>query len=573
MSWLNNVKVGQKLALLVFVLLVFILGVGGTGYYFLGKTDEALETMYSEQLMAIALLNDSRMQTRKVEANIYALMLTTNSRDKAALLEDTAQRAKQYDENWSRLKTIVVDDDDKAVMKLVEADLIQYRLVRNRAMELAAQHKNAEAYVLFSQEGSMLADRFNEELGELAEGLQKDAAKLHRQNEMDYNFASKLITIAIASSIIAGVLLGWMITRQITTRLREIVTFLGLLAEGDFSEQVSEESLNDKSEFGTVACAADHLTKNIRDLVCQLANTSEQLAASAEELTASAEQSAQASNQVAGSVSEVAQGAEKQLFLVNNTNGIVSQITGTINQVGKNAETVSDSSERTTTAANAGEQAIQQAVSQMKMIEAKVGATAVVITELEGKSNQIGKIVDVISSISGQTNLLALNAAIEAARAGEAGRGFAVVAEEVRKLAEQSQEAAKQITGLITDVQSKIESAVAIMGEGKQEVDSGTNIVSDAGRRFGEILHMIRDMTKQTHEISDAMHQVTNGMQGIAAAVQDNELESKKMSEQTQTISAATEEQSASVEEIASASQHLAKMAEELQKAIRKFKI
>ncbi|SDD69244.1 Methyl-accepting chemotaxis protein McpB [Sporomusa acidovorans DSM 3132] len=148
-----------------------------------------------------------------------------------------------------------------------------------------------------------------------------------------------------------------------------------------------------------------------------------------------------------------------------------------------------------------------------------------------------------------------------------------MVAEEVRKLAEQSQDAAKQITELISEVQAKTDSAVTYMNDGKKEVDTGTNVVSMAGQSFEEILTMIRNMTNQIHETSAAVQEITNGIQRVVNAVQDNEKESRKTAEQTQTISAATEEQSASVEEIASASQHLAKMAEELQQAIRKFKI
>ena len=259
--------------------------------------------------------------------------------------------------------------------------------------------------------------------------------------------------------------------------------------------------------------------------------------------------------------------------MVGETNTLVHKITNAIEQVAGNTEVVAASAEKTADTANNGEVAIKKAVSQMQTIEDKTNATASVIGELEGRSKQIGQIVEVISNIAAQTNLLALNAAIEAARAGEAGRGFAVVAEEVRKLAEQSQEAAKQITELINDVQTHTNSAVTFMNDSKKEVESGTQVVAIAGQNFETILAMVRDMTNQINEISAAVQEVTSGAQNVATAVEEIDEESKKSSEQTQTISAATEEQAASVEEIASASQHLAKMAESLQVAISKFKV
>ncbi|MDU2065749.1 MAG: HAMP domain-containing methyl-accepting chemotaxis protein, partial [Sporomusaceae bacterium] len=534
---------------------------------------DSLVTLYNENLMAIELLNDSRTHARKIEADTYALMITTDVKEKQALLDDITTRAKVFDENLTKYEQIHLDNEAKAKLKEIREDLAKFRTVRSKVIDLAMQNKNAEAYALFSKEGKALSEEFTNELRNLSQDMKKKSEAMNQQNKRNFAFANTLFLSVTLAAIVLGILLGWLITKRIVERLNAVVRFVDILAQGDFTHEARTESLLDKSEFGALARAVNDMKNNIKNLIKHLSNTSEQLAASSEELTASAEQSAQASNQVAGSVTEVAQGTENQLHLVSRSNQVVQNISTAIRQVAANTGTVSTSAEKTASTANQGEAAIQQAVAQMAVIEQKTNDTAAVIGDLEDKSKQIGQIVDVISNISSQTNLLALNAAIEAARAGEAGKGFAVVAEEVRKLAEQSQDAAKQITELIDEVQAKTDSAVTFMQDGKKEVESGSQVVSTAGNSFGEILTMVRDMTQQIHEISGSIENITRGTQDVVNAVQEIDQESKRAAEQTQTISAATEEQSASVEEIASASQHLAKMAEELQQSIRKFKI
>lgn len=573
MKWLNDLKVTQKLILLISFLMLAVVGIGGTGYHFLSKTNDSMVKMYEEKMAAVELANENRIHARRIEANLFALLQKTTDAESKALMDEMAARAKQFDENLTKLEQMPIDENKRSEIKDIRDTLGKYREVRVKVIALAAQNKNEEAYTLYKNEGKAYSDSFTKKLIGLATESKKDAEEMNKQNEREFAFANTVFVSVIFLAVIVGLLLGWIIVKQISTRLNDVVKYLGILSTGDFSKAVSQSSLEDQSEFGSVSRAVDEMKNNVNSLIKQLGDAAQQLSASSEELTANAEQSAQASNQVAGSVTTVAEGAQRQLTLTDEANEIVHQISSAIQQVADNTGIVSDSAENTASKANEGEGAIKKAVSQMKIIEEKTNDTAMVICELEEKSKQIGQIVDAISNISGQTNLLALNAAIEAARAGEAGRGFSVVAEEVRKLAEQSQDAAKQITGLINEVQMKTNSAVEFMVMGKKEVDAGTQVVSLAGSSFEEILGMVRVMTLQISEISKAIADITSGTKKMVQAVDTIDQEGKKASEQTQTISAATEEQSASTEEIASASQHLASIAEDLQKAIQRFKI
>ena len=200
-------------------------------------------------------------------------------------------------------------------------------------------------------------------------------------------------------------------------------------------------------------------------------------------------------------------------------------------------------------------------------------AVGTAVNELANKSEHIGSIVESITQIARQTNLLALNAAIEAARAGEQGRGFAVVAEEVRKLAEQSEDAAKQIATLIRDVQVDTESAVAAMSDGSKQVQVGSAVVNSAGKVFREIETLIAAATGKIHTVSDEARQMAARGGQIVDSVREIEEISKENAMHTQSVSAATQQQTAAMQEVASSSQGLENMVQELNAVVKRFKI
>lgn len=379
------------------------------------------------------------------------------------------------------------------------------------------------------------------------------------------------LIVVIVSILLFVFTLSYFVNRRIVNPIRKLSETANRVAAGDLSN--IGEAQAGRDEIGQLAAAFATMSANLRSLMLQVMQSSEQLASSSEELTASAEQSAQGATQTAMSITAVAAGTERQTGAVNQAVAVVDRIANEINQVADNVGIVEATSGKAANAAKEGGQAVEAAVQQMVTIETKVTNTAQIVVKLGERSKEIGQIVDTIAGIASQTNLLALNAAIEAARAGEQGRGFAVVAEEVRKLAEQSQEAAKQIAGLIGEIQSETSSAVMAMDEGTREVKIGAEVVNNAGLAFAEIVTLFDQVSDQVSKITNTVQRVAGGSQDIVTAVKEIDEINKDTADQTQTVSAVTEEQAASMEEIAAASEALAQMAETLTAAVSRFKL
>ena len=233
---------------------------------------------------------------------------------------------------------------------------------------------------------------------------------------------------------------------------------------------------------------------------------------------------------------------------------------------------VTDLSQHATLQANEGGQVVQETKNQMQSIHSSVTDSNTKIQTLHERSQQITSILDVITSIADQTNLLALNAAIEAARAGEHGKGFAVVADEVRKLAEQSQESAKQIFELIRGIQTETEQSVNIMAKVSDDVQNGLRVTDEAIAKFQVIMTSMNEITPRMEEVSSASEQMSASVQEVTAVTEDLAFSAKGNAAASEDVAASTEEQLASMEEINASAQALAHMADELKQLVSQFK-
>lgn len=437
---------------------------------------------------------------------------------------------------------------------------------------MALAGKKKEAYDYYEKNAYGQIYYANCMLEEMSDREARQAAGRAARSAQEVSEAIAWIIALTGIAIIAALGLGRFIAHQmIINPLQSMVARAEEMAKGDFTGKTVSVLSGD--EIGHLGQAIILMTDNLRKLVSQVTDSVQEVTAASAVLTDGADQSAQVATQVAGLVMQVAQGAQQQSIQVKATADIVDKMSANIQHVANNAVTVVGVTSQGAHTAQAGNKAVAAAVQQMANIEEKVTNIGTLVTKLGVRSNEIGQIVETIAGIANQTNLLALNAAIEAARAGEQGRGFSVVAEEVRKLAEQSQEAAKQIAGLISEIQSDTMQAVAAMESGTKEVKAGTKVVTIAGQAFEKIMVLVEQVSSEVTAISASIQEIAGGSHQIVSSIQNIEQISKNTAAEAQTISAATEEQSASMEEMAASSQRLDCMARQLAEAVKRFKV
>jgi twitching motility protein PilJ len=263
-------------------------------------------------------------------------------------------------------------------------------------------------------------------------------------------------------------------------------------------------------------------------------------------------------NRILVATDEMNTGTGQQDQEITNTSSAVEELTVSMKQVSNNAEASAEAARRALDAAEQGNRAVRDTLEGMQRIRSSVQATARKIKSLGDRSLEISEIINVINDITEQTNLLALNAAIEAARAGEAGRGFAVVADEVRKLAEHSRTATKDIAALIKAIQAETNEAVVVMEEGTKEVEVGAGLADQAGKALEAISSVVRQSAELVQEISLASKQQVRGTEGVANAMQ--------------IISGITRQTTQSARQAAGTVGNLVKLSEQLVDALSQFR-
>lgn len=448
---------------------------------------------------------------------------------------------------------------------------IEWGYLTDEIVEAYEKGNVDEAGVILETSLEPLGGELIDGFGNLAEAAEQRIQEIGEEIQQNVNTLMIFGIVISLAVIVLGITIAMITAQMITNPIQTVMKRMKLIASGHLNNERLTVDLRD--EIGQLVSAANDMNDNMRDIMVKITDVSHTVSAHSEELTQSAYEVRSGTEQITSTMEELASGAETQAYQSGDLSNMMSNFTGQIEEVNRNAAHVQEESNQVLEMTNEGSVLMDSSTNQMESIDAMVQATVKKVEGLDEQTQEISKLVTVIQDIAAQTNLLALNAAIEAARAGENGRGFAVVADEVGKLAAQVGSSVTDISGIVHNIQTEFSEVTTELNQGYEEVKEGTIQIQNTGEKFTSIRESVTDMVGNMRKISDNVSEFATSSQKMNSSIQEIAAVSEESAAGIEQTSASSEQTSSSMEEVAKSATELARLAEDLNELVNQFQV
>jgi len=610
-----NLKLKTKLIGGFVIIAMITLITGIINYKALDKTSLDLENIGKNRivdLQALAKLNESRMAIRSQTLEVYEFENLDNAQSKyQSILERRKKRWEIVDKSWETFNSIPRQSEKGK--KLLKEATVLYKSWRemyvkiDRIIEQLSQTNNLEQkknlykeYREIIEKMKPISDEMGKVFNDMTENNINNTNNIVKTSIDSAIEAKRMTIIIVIIAFVIAIALGFTITKSIMTPILQIVDKMKLVAAGDLSvkcniksndeigdlvksinntiQRLAELIQNVKQTAQTVMVTSDKVALTVKNIATsseeaaasveetsttieEFSKTTEQIKQNMESQAAAVSQTTASTNQMASTVKNVSVSINEVKNSINQTSAAIEEMMKNIHNITNNVNIVDEKAKESGIAALNGREAVKQSNDGIVLVKKNMEALVNVIGDLGKRADTIGTIIETIDEISEQTNLLALNAAIEAARAGEHGKGFAVVADEVRKLAERSSKATKEITTIIKGIQDETERAVKSTNDGAKLAETGVQLSA-------KVALALDNITAKVEEMSSLIKQVTIAMNEQNEASSQIVIQMEKVNGLTNEVSNASDQQSIGIQEIVKAMENVRNLAEQIKIAM-----
>ncbi|MEN3759268.1 methyl-accepting chemotaxis protein [Aeromonas veronii] len=546
----SSMTIGKKLTAGFAVLGLMVAFIGGFSLLEFSNMNRAAIGFTDSILPAVNRTNDIGDSISELRRYELALFLVASDPQKRAEYRTTAAQLVE------RLKQQVIDHDktiwaqdveERRTFDMVKTDWASYLALHQQVKQLQDSGLMSEAQTVFMAQGIPLYNNLHKSVAELIRINHGYATESRKVVVASYDSAKLSVTIALVIGLILVVVLSVVLTRQIRDPLIMLARQAQRIANGDLGQGELQQWIRDsrfnRDELGQLGSAINRMQGSLSDLVSEIAGSVSQLSSAVEEVSAISSQSASGMAIQQNEVSQVATA--------------MNEMQSTVNEVARNTTDAMSAAKDASRTSAAGSEVVRSSIASIEEVSVKIEQAGTVVQQLEADSANISVVLDVIRDIAGQTNLLALNAAIEAARAGEQGRGFAVVADEVRSLAQRTQDSTAEISKMIELLQSRAAEAGNAMQLSRHQMQESVGLARDAGTSI--------------ETINGAVVRITDMNTLIATATEEQNAVTEELNRSIVNIHNAADENAQGAHQIAQACVELSKLANTLHHMTQRF--